>query len=585
MAKAVLVVQRLRGRVEPDDWVDVLQQRLTPDNVVPRAAAKASRDGVTAMAYDPSAAMQLKGESIAIGKFFGPVGRWQWPGGDRPEGCYALLRTDDTHAELVADAAATRTLWYVKTPDLFVASTSQRAIATILGSFEPNPAVIGWMLSSGTLGPENGWDARVRQVLPGERVTLNRARWQLTHEIEPVEFAASRNTDETYHAERLRAVLESTLGRCDFTPERWAFLLSGGIDSRGLLAFLSQRDKLRTITWGLRHAPDQALNDARIARGVAEAFGLEHQFLPTDLTEEPRETLIRRFIVAGEGRTAAISPFVDGFEVWRTLRTQGLDGAIRGDEAFGSRFVRDAYEVRHTAKLTMLADYFAPEEIDALELPQQFLPPRLAQRQSETLATWRDRVYQQHRLPTFLAALTDLQTAYVDVTNPLLARSVLHCVRALPDRLRTSKRLWHKVARMPQHQIPLARRVAVLPIERFVSDTATIELMLAEMETTPRDDALSAPLREWMCATLRAALCADPSERAQPRHPNLLSLLAPRVVRRTVQRLIALRPECEPLVFAFRAFIASRTIATLKEDTMATTAKPTAKPHSHAVTC
>ena len=130
--------------------------------------------------------------------------------------------------------------------------------------------------------------------------------------------------------------------------------------------------------------------------------------------------------------------------MWKTLFDEGFDGVIRGDHAFGSALVRSAYAVRSKTSLTTLADYFAASEIEAFELPDQRLPEALMRAPGETLAAWRDRLFRLSRIPTFLAALTDLKTAYVDVGNPLLARSVLDCVRALPDELRTDKRLWRE---------------------------------------------------------------------------------------------------------------------------------------------
>lgn len=565
MARALLVVERERGRAAASPYVDVLNRRLTPDNAVPRAPLTAQRDGVTAVVYDASVAARIRGESICIGTLFGSSADWHRPGAPRPDGCYALLRTDASHVELIADAAATRTVWYAAVGDRFVASTSQRAIVTLLGDFAPNRTAMAWMLSSGTLGPDTGWDGRLRQVLPGERVVLDRATWRVTHEAPSIEFEAAQGLDEAHLAQRLTAALEEISSQA-FDRDKWVFLLSGGIDSRGLLSLLDARQKIRTVTWGLRESRSRLLNDARVARRVADALGLENRFFAADLGDEPRELLIRRFLVAGEGRVASISPFVDGFSVWKTLRVEGVEGAIRGDEAFGSCFVRNAYEVRHATKLTKLTDYLSPAEISSLGLPAQTLPVRLVRRQTETLAAWRDRLYQQHRLPKFLAALSDLQSAYVEVANPLLTHGILSCVRTLPDRMRTGKQLWRKVAQARAPRVALARRVAVLPLQRFISDTQMLNAMLAEFEANDDERVLGPALRWRICATLRAALALPPRRRAREKQPNPLSLLAPAWVLDKARRFMPKKPEFEPLVFAFRAFIVSRMNTLLKED-------------------
>ncbi|HJR71748.1 MAG TPA: asparagine synthase-related protein, partial [Gammaproteobacteria bacterium] len=494
MARALLVVERTAGRCALGPYVEVLRHRLMPDNLAPKAPAVARRAGVTAVVFEPSGAARLEGESICLGTFFGPSGDWRRPGTEPAPGCYALLRSDASRAELVADAAATRTIWYAMTPELFVASTSQRAIVTLLGSFEPSAPAVSWMLSSGTLGPDTGWDTRLRQVLPGERVVLDRARWRLTNDAPPIVFEPSAH-DEAQHRERLASAIEDALGRYSFDADKWVFLLSGGIDSRGLLTLLHARGNIRTVTWGLRDSPHRPLNDARFASRAAAAFGVAHRFFATDLADLPRELLVRRFLVAGEGRTASISPFVDGFAVWKTLREEGFDGAIRGDEAFGQRLASSAYDVRHLAKLTMLTDYFSAAEVESFELPDQRLPPWLAQRRGETLATWRDRLYQRHRLPKFLAALSDLVSPYIEVANPLLADGIVRCVRTLPDHLRTGKRLWRQIAWPRTPNVPLAHRPAVLPLQRFVSDTQVLEVMLEEIEASRGNDVMGPALR------------------------------------------------------------------------------------------
>jgi hypothetical protein len=250
------------------------------------------------------------------------------------------------------------------------------------------------------------------------------------------------------------------------------------------------------------------------------------------------------------------------------MREEGFDGAIRGDEAFGQRLATSPYDVRYLAKLTMLTDYFRAAEIESLELPSQTLPPGLAQRPGETLATWRDRLYQQHRLPRFLAALSDLVSPFIEVANPLLADAVVRCVRTLPDSLRTGKRLWRQIAQPRSPDVPLAHRPAVLPLQRFVSDTEVLEAMLAEMEARGGHDVFSPALRRQIGATLRAALAADPSRRPHETQPRLISWWLPAGLRQAFRRFMPLRPQFEPLVFAFRAYIASRMYALLREDSV-----------------
>ncbi len=73
-----------------------------------------------------------------MGILFGASSDWHTPGSAVPDGSYALFRGDNTSVEVLTDAAASRSVWYIKTDDYFIASTSQRAIIILLQSFEKN---------------------------------------------------------------------------------------------------------------------------------------------------------------------------------------------------------------------------------------------------------------------------------------------------------------------------------------------------------------------------------------------------------------------------------------------------------------
>jgi hypothetical protein len=429
------------------------------------------------------------------------------------------------------------------------------------------------MLSSGTLGPEGGWDARIDRVLPGERVTLDTESWRIERHVEPVRFEVAAGLDRREHARRFAAVLDEAASELRFDREKWVLPLSGGVDSRGLLAMLHKHVDIRTITWGLNSATKDPQNDATIAAQIAAKFDVENRFFSTNLSSAPREQLVERFLLAGEGRVANIPPFLDGFSVWSALHDEGLDGIVRGDEAFGCHHVRNDTDFRRTSNLTMLSDYFDASTLASFELPPQSLPERLWRQPAETLPAWRDRLYQQHRLPKLLAGVTDLQAGYVEVVNPLLSRRILECVRTLPDELRTKRRLWREFVRTRSGDAAFARSVAVLPLRQFLNDTGMIELMLSELD---RDSTSLAPrLRTEICAKLRATLQTDASERHRPGPREILGSIAPLRLRDAVRRWLPATITVKPTELAFRALIVSRMHSLLATD--AALLVPTAK--------
>jgi hypothetical protein len=566
MVRAVLVVSR--DSCAPNElgaYASLLNRTLAADHIEPRPPTVVQRPGLTAAVLNPSGAARVQGASLAIGTLLEPSGDWHVPRAPLPDGSYALLRADDDYVELAADGVASRTLWYALTDRELIASTSQRAIVTLLGSFVPNRAVLPWMLSSGTLGPSGGWDARLTRVQPGERVLLDRARWRLQSSVEATEHVAEPGLSYDAQLERLRSTVVDACRRWSFDARKWVLTLSGGADSRGLLYLLQDRG-LATVTWGLPHSDEKQGNDAYVARELARSLGTAHRFIALEPAEVDPETVLQRFLSIGEGRVDRLSGYIDGFRVWKTLFDEGCTGVIRGDHAFGSSRVRSEYAVRSKTSLTTLSDYFPANEIEKFELPEQRVPEALLRARSETIAGWRDRLFRQSRIPSFLAALTDLKTAHVDVANPLLTRSVLACVRTLPDELRTEKRLWREFVHSQLPELPLARRVAIPSAADFLSQRRVLQVLLDELDSTRADTALPAALRLRCRAALLDALQAKRRGVRMDWRESALARVVPAKLRAAVSRLRPHRPGVPPVVLAFRAFLASRMQTMLAAD-------------------
>ena len=174
MAKLVYVCTRDPGRIAAfTKALATIADRLTPDNIaaVPPLVSKA--DGILVCISNPSNLVRTQGSSVCLGYLVGSP-NWDQPLTGRPDGAYALCRADDQHVELVADELASRTIWYFKDDALLIASTSQRAIVTLLGRFNFNPDVVPWMLATGTLGPGLSWDRRIAHVVAATTITYAR---------------------------------------------------------------------------------------------------------------------------------------------------------------------------------------------------------------------------------------------------------------------------------------------------------------------------------------------------------------------------------------------------------------------------
>jgi hypothetical protein len=540
---------------------------ITPDNVRPAPPRIVHRDGITSVVFQKSDCTLVDGGSVCLGGLMRETGAWGLPGAPVPDGSYALFRTSPSSVELVTDAVASRTIWYAMTDELFIASSSQRAIVSLLGAFSPNRRVFSWLLSSGTLGPTSGWDERLSRVPPGGRVLLERAAWRLSETRAPLEPSTdARRLSRSTYRRHLDDTVHDALGRFELDFSKWLLPLSGGFDSRGLLIALQRSGgpsrQINCVTWGRRDAADDKSGDAYIARELARVTHVGHRYFATDASAEAHDTLIDRFVVAGEGRVAAISGYLDGFRLWKTLHDEGVEGIIRGDEAFGWLPVRHPADVRRTVGLQLLADFFDERARASFDLPEQEVPPALQRAPQETLAAWRDRLYRQFRIPSKLAALTDLKSAYVEVVNPLLAASVVRYASALPDGLRTDKRLWRESVRASSPDVAFAKRAAITPLEDFLREPKVLDLMADELASVDTASLLGNGLVAYCKNAIEAARGRPAAAAKRPAAEWLTHKY------RTAARRFGLEqsPVLDGVVFAFRAVLIARTCALFGRD-------------------
>lgn len=238
-------------------------RRITPENcnVKPPRILDGGRSIVAVM--NPSGTVSLEPGCICLGHV--NDARWNEVGTTKPEGTYAICRSDGRTVELLSDATASRTLWYYMDEEIVLASTSQRWLATVLGGFEPDDTVLTWMLATGSLGPTGGWDRRLNRLQADSTFTLDLEAWTATLKTEDASFQEVSGTVATVK-DRFRSDLFSAISALNFDFSRWVLPLSGGYDSRAILCMLGQADGVRAITWGAASSGEDPLSDAAIAR-------------------------------------------------------------------------------------------------------------------------------------------------------------------------------------------------------------------------------------------------------------------------------------------------------------------------------
>ena len=560
MAKIALVCLR--------DWeqspefllkLERLNQRLSPDNIVPNSPLVVDNNrGVLFAIFNPNEALVVKGDSVCLGNMIAPPDDWSKPMTEAPDGTYALFRSDENAVELVTDSVASRTIWYILTEEVFIAATSQRAIISLLGSFEPNRITVSWMLSSGTLGPDNSWDRRIKMVGADGRVLLNRFSWKLTVRQESLD-SVPLDLPTIEHKNRLQHALEETFDGLQLDYSKWILPLSGGFDSRTILIMLLRKERrLRSVTWGLQSSLNDELNDAYIAKTLANHFDLEHRYFEINISDEPIETIINRYLVAGEGRVDHIRAYMDGFKIWKFLFEEGVSGIIRGDQSFPWGLAYTHFGARRGSGLSLLSDYANLKNWRELELPKQKVPENLEKKPGESLANWRDRLHLEFKLSVYLAALNDLKCPYVEITNPLLTRRIIQQVRTMPSSLKTNKRLLKELIHDIGPDIRFAKREAIAPPKYILQNRSVVDLVVSELNSTYVETLLSKKLVNFIVENIEIF-----NENSEPKDSRKQSL--PQKLTQKVKRVLT-KPNIGINTLAFRAFIVCKMSQILHQD-------------------
>lgn len=553
--------------------------RLVPPEVPPREPLLHEAAGVVAAVANPTTGgVWLRGGGkpaepgssggICIGGLFGATGGWWRAGGEAPEGTYALVRWDVDTLEAVSDICASLTLWYVLSNEHFLVSTSQRALVSLLGSFELLPEATACFLSSGTLGPEVSWDARIRRVLPDARITLDRAAWRVSERHATFDITAAAGAVET-HVSRLRNAIATTCGGLNIDLERWVLPLSGGQDSRTLLGLLVRNGlRPRCVTWTTRASLRNPLSDASIARVLARRYRVEHELFFLDSGDGDVETTLTRFVAADEGRNDEIAGYLDGFALWRDLTLAGVQGIIRGDESLGARWhPRTAESVRTACGGATPADYPEGHLVRRLVLADQDWPDRLSIGPHERLGDYSLRLDQHCYIPILLAGLNGAKGRYLAIVNPLLSRKVIHAVRSLPPRLRGHAEAIAKIVDRLDRSVPFARFSSMPAVSDFLATPQFLEIVVRELTGAAIERILpgDGPLHILAGLTQPSRGSADSPARLRA----LAKLTSVALPYRLAERLRPAWRGPEPLPaaqLAFRALLASRTVALFEED-------------------
>jgi len=537
----------------------------SPDNIAPHPVHSFSAGAVRVAVINPVRSVLEHDGCVCLGHLFGAQPGWWRTLSEEPDGSYAILRHDERYVELVTDMVASRTLWYALTDEVFLVSTSQRALVALLGSFELNEESVAWMLATGHLGPGLSWDRRLAPVPAGCRLTLDRARWRVALHRREVPIAPTAGR-KNHHIEGMRDAIYETCASLDLDMSEWLLPLSGGMDSRViLLGLLAAGKSPHCITWGLRSSLLDRTNDAFIARELATELGVEHEYVTTEPAPEGFADALARFILVAEGRVENFGGYTDGLAIWRDLFERGICGVIRGDEVslgYGGKMLSDA-QCRFENDAIFVSDYPPTHPIRRLALAPQQWPDELHRRPDESLAAYDGRLEEHVLVPTTLSALNDLKSAYVELVNPLISRRIMESAHRLPKSLRQHRASLREVLSSVGPALPFAETSAIARPGEYLEDAAVRAEMLRGLSSTGAQRLFSDETRWLILAGLNGGDAASRNGRVQP----LVKRVVPHGVKRRVKPVPT--PRLSGPRLAFRAYIAAQIVEVMSKDAAA----------------
>lgn len=535
---------------------------LAPDNIEPRPPIVADHGWVATALANPVPGIAGRDEGLCLGRVFGAPGEWWRPGAGAPDGNYVIVRHDERVLELLTDVLGTRQLWYIHAPDLFAASTSQRALVMLLRSFELDPEAVAWMLTSGHLAGR-AWDARVRRLRGDCRLSLDRDSWRIQIHERPA-VREPQALAEAEHIDLLREAILETCAALDLPEQEWVLPLSGGLDSRMLLLGLLEAGKRpRCVTWGQRSSLLDPTNDAFIATELARRYALDHTYRATDDVREGLDVALRRFVSGSEGQTRDFGGYADGMAMWKAFFDEGVAGVIRGDEpAMGYWEHYDSEsEILRRRRITLAGEYPDGHAVRRLGLVPQHVDERLQRHGGETLASWDARIYEEVFYPSALAPLNALKTAYVEIVNPLQSRRVTEVTRRLPDHLRVKRKPLRTIVAKLGPDLPLAKTGALAGAPALWRDAAAVAAISTALNADTAERVLDRPALDLILA----AIARKPAGQA---HGRRAAGLAKKVLPRRLSN--RLRPLSPPRLggreLAFRTYIAVEMADLLSRD-------------------
>lgn len=337
------------------------------------------------------------------------------------DGWHTGVATDGKEVLLFSGFLGVEPLYVRHVGDELIFAPELKGILAVV-SGELDPAACADALRFGhPLGTDTAL-AGVRTLLPGHRLRFREGSLSEEGAVAP---ASPCRPDEAL--DWLLAEWPGWVGRCGSRPGRVAGLLTGGLDSRVVMAPLPA--EVPAFTFG----PEGAV-DVVLARALAERTGRRH--LRLDLPDDFLPLLAEDVVARTDGTVnLSHAPGAATNERIAEMADHLFSGAF-GDVLFGTR-------ARSGPGLLAALDHLADAEALLPEAPP--LAERLGRHERPGSDRWQDAF--AHRVRRFTGAAIAERRHFTETLHPFYRRDLFSLVASLPDGDRREGALYQRFVR------------------------------------------------------------------------------------------------------------------------------------------
>lgn len=345
---------------------------------------------------------------------------------------------------LLVDRRAQRPLaWTVRDGTLYFAPEPKALLAVPGIGRRIDPGAFGMFFASGFLLADRTFFDDVRRLEGGTLLVADQAAGGAPRVERYADYRFTIEGDGTPY-EELRAELGRTIERSvrrnvEGDPEREVVFLSGGKDSRMILASAVRAagdpSKVHAVSWTSNDP--QPGSDVYLARQIAERLGV--RFTELRRTTDDFATKALRLTWILDGLTDIGAYHGDELRIMEDLRAAGVRKVLRGDQVFtrGRAMLDSDYAIlrmclRSTSQLGDGAFAWRPSaHVDVCEAGDAWLESVRREYADIDPDNTGDEVYLRHRLQGYLNSAVYFKHLVLDHRNPLLDEGLLRFVQRL----------------------------------------------------------------------------------------------------------------------------------------------------------